>query len=175
MSANGDQFDEASKNFAAGSELFVKLWSDLATKMMAAGMATPPGSNPPEAARQFRASMLKAMAESCDEFMRSPQFLDMMKQSMHGAIEYRKQMNDFLARMHHEWQGNSRQDFDQLLAALHRLETRLNDGFDRVSGRLEELDKRTSAVELGGAGKKRSPSRARTRGAKASKEKGRRA
>jgi hypothetical protein len=130
-----------------GMDAFAKMWSDFAAKMAAAGVAFTPGAAPPDASRQVRAAMFKAMGEACDEFMRSPQFQEMMKQSLNNSIQFRKQLNDFLGRMQHEFQGTSRQDVDSLMQVMEHVERRVTDSFERLSERLDELNERLERVE----------------------------
>ena len=44
--------------------------------------------------KRFQSAFLDAMARYCDEYMRSPQFLAVMKQSMDGALSLRQQPVD---------------------------------------------------------------------------------
>jgi predicted nuclease with TOPRIM domain len=87
------------------------------------------------------------MGEACDEFMRSPQFQEVMKQSLNNSIQFRKQLNDFLGRMQHEFQGTSRQDVDSLMQVMEHVERRVTDSFERLSERLDELNERLERVE----------------------------
>jgi hypothetical protein len=79
--------------------------------------------------------------------MRSPEFLDSWKQTIDGAIQFRRQMNESLGRMHHELQGTSRQDIDQLMMALTHVERRLVDTVERVGDQLEGLAERIGSLE----------------------------
>ena len=109
------------------SQRFVELWTEMATKMAAAGMAVSPESSPPQAAREARAAIFQTMSKHAEEAMRSPQFLEMMKQSLDGSLQFREQLNDFLTRLRHELQGVARQDIDSVLAGIHQLERRVLD------------------------------------------------
>jgi hypothetical protein len=126
--------------FDGGTGL-LRMWSDCMTRMMQAA-PNPPESTPPEAMRRMRATMLDTWAEWWDQWLRSPQFLEMMKQSMAGSVQARKEVNDLLGQMHHEFQGPSRQDIDQLMLTIRRMEQRVVDGVERVSAQLEELSAR---------------------------------
>ena len=150
-------------SFAQNGEMFTKFWTDFATKMAAAGFAAAPGTAPPDATRQVRAAIFRAMAEAGDEFMRSPQFQEMMKESLAHSIQFRKQLNEWLGRMQHEFQGTSRQDVDELLQVMKHLEHRMSDGFDRLSARLDALEKRP----VKGAPRVTLPRNKRSRGAPA--------
>ncbi len=139
--------NEQTSNFFPGADIFTRMWSDFASKSMGAGVAFTPNSTPPEAARQMRSAMFQAWTEYCDQFMRSAEFLDMMKQSLAASIQARKQLNDFLGQVHHEFQGVSRQDMDQIMLSLRHLERRLLDSLERVSGQLDDLGQRLNKLE----------------------------
>jgi hypothetical protein len=156
--------NEAGEQFSQSADAFTKLWGELAEKMWTAGVAFAPGASAPEASRQVRAAMFKAMSDACDEFMRAPQFQEMLKQSLKQSIQFRKQLNDFLGRMQHEFQGTSRQDVDHLMQVMGHVERRITDSFERLSSRLDELSSRLERIEKSRtAGKKAGPTR---RGAK---------
>lgn len=125
---------------ADAAQAFAKFWADFTGKMAAAGFTMPAGGTPPESARQMQSAVLRALADACDEYLRSPQFQESMKQSLAASVQFRRQMNDWLGRMHHEFQGPSRQDIDQLMQVMERLERRTSDGFDRLSARIDALE-----------------------------------
>jgi len=91
---------------------FQKMWMDSATKMFQTAFTASPNSPPPELIKQMRSGIFAALAQSWDEFMRSPQFLDATKQWMENAISFRKMSNEFMARVRAELQAPSRDDTD---------------------------------------------------------------
>lgn len=139
--------NDGNSSFFPAADMFTRAWSDLASKMMGVGMAYAPESTPPDAARQMRSAMFKAWSEYFDQFMRSADFLDMMKQSMTGSVQARRQMNDFLGQLRHEFQGTSRQDIDQVLASLRQLERRLAEHTEPLADRLDEISRRLDDLE----------------------------
>ena len=72
--------------------------------------------------------------------MRSEAFLSMMKDSMDGALAFRKQMNDFLNKALNEGQMPTRTDMETIKFAVRRME-------DRVLDRVEDLSRRVAALE----------------------------
>lgn len=131
---------------------FQKIWTDSFQKMLQLGMTFTPESTPPEFMRQMRASIFQAMAQSWDEFLRSPQFLDGMKQWMESAIAFRKLTNDQLTRMQHDMQSPARSDIDAVLVALRHLEQRIGSRLDAIEAQLEK-----AAKPSGGHGSTASP------------------
>ena len=79
--------------------------------------------------------------------MRSPQFLEAMKQSMDQAVSFRKQMNDMLTGMQHNLQGVARQDIDSLMLTVRHMETRVLESMDEIGSRLESISRRLDALE----------------------------
>lgn len=124
---------------------FAQMWSDFAMKMMSAGMAASPGSPPPQAAREVRAAVFRALNEQAENFMRSPAFLDMVRQSMNAAVDLRAQLNDFLTKAHHEMQGVARDDVDTIMLTIRHFESRVLDRLEAMERRIEELAKAPAA------------------------------
>jgi hypothetical protein len=131
------------------AERMARVWTEFATKMMSTGMSLGPENAPPEVSKQMRTLMFQAMSQQAEQYMRSPQFTDMMKQSMDAAITVKKQLNDFLTQAHHAGQGVARQDVDALLRSVHHLETRVLDSLENVTARLDKITQRLEALEGG--------------------------
>lgn len=149
--------------FLDQARAYTDLWTKFATKMVSAGMGVDPTQPPPEAARQMRGATFSAVSQWAEEFMRSPEFLTMMKQSMDATLSFRQQMNEFFTNLHHSTQGVARSDIDSLLRSIRHLESRVLDRLEDVAARLDDLDRRLDALEgngQNGAGsRKRSPRR----------------
>jgi hypothetical protein len=94
---------------------FQKLWMDSLSKMMQTAFTFGPDSAPPEVMREIRSGFFQAMAKSWEEFLRSPQFLEGMKQWMDSAVGLRKLTNDLLARTRNDLQAPSREDIDTIM------------------------------------------------------------
>jgi hypothetical protein len=131
--------------FLDQAELLSTLWLDMASKILSASLASTANgeaANAPENARKIRSAMFQALSQHAEKTMRSPEFLQAMKQSMDAAIESRKQMDGLLTRARHETQGTARQDIDALLSSIQHLEKRLLDRIDQLSVRLDALEKK---------------------------------
>jgi hypothetical protein len=152
MSENSESHGSGTAAFGEAADAYAKFWSDFTSKMTAAAFAVSPGSTPPEAVREVRSAMLKAMGDSCEQYMRSPQFQEALKQWFANSILFRSQVNEWLSRMRHESQGVSRQDIDAVVQAIGRLEARVSDGLQGLSDRLEALEtKNGNPPPVGGA------------------------
>lgn len=144
-----ENFEKATEEAAA----FQKIWFETMSKMMQSAFTVSPNSPPPEVLRQIRSGIFQALAQSWEEFMRSPQFLDGMKQWMENAIAFRKMSNDFMGRVRNEMQSPSKGDIDSIMLSVRHMEKRLLD-------RIEELSKEVGEIKQRGGG-------ARQRGTKA--------
>jgi hypothetical protein len=133
---------------------FQKLWMETFTKMAQTGFSISPDSAPPEFLRQMRSGIFQALSKSWEEYMRSPQFRDSMKTMMDNAITFRKMGNEMLTQAHHGMQGTARVDIDDLMQAIHHLETRILDRVEEVTMRLDKLEEKLNATAGNGAAKR---------------------
>ncbi len=150
---NETDFSKASEQAAA----FQKMWVESMTNLMQKAFSSSPNPPPPEILGQIRAGMFQALAQSWEEFMRSPQFLDGMKQWMESAINFRKLTNDFMAKVRNETQAPSRDDIDTIMLTVRHMEKRLLDRVDQLAEQLNALNgKKSVAAARTGAVKKKS-------------------
>lgn len=123
---------------------FQKIWMETMSRMMQAAFTFSPNSPPPEIMRQIRSGIFQALATSWDEFMRSPQFLEGMRQWMENAITFRRMTNDFLARARNEMQSPSKGDIDTIMLTVRHMEKRLLDRVEELSTQVNQLNQRVS-------------------------------
>jgi len=129
------------------------IWMEMAGKMTGemAGIAAPADEaavkSPPDMAKAARDVMLSALSQYTQSYMRSPQFLEMMKQSMDASIKWQTQMNDWLTRTHHSMESVARCDVEELHKAMRHLEQRTLDQMERIVGKLDEISKRLETLE----------------------------
>jgi hypothetical protein len=140
-----------------------KLWLDSFGSMANVWSQYSPESPPPEEIRKVRSGMLKVLAGTWDEFMRTPQFMEMMKVSLNGALDLKRMARDGLNKMHEQFETPSKEDLDSILLAIRHVERRLlervegiDDRVRDVADRLEKLDKSLGKTN-GEAPEKRQP------------------
>jgi hypothetical protein len=138
MNEEHDGMNRMAEQLAA----FQKIWGETFSKLTQLGFTFSPESAPPEFMRQMRSGIFEALGQSWEHFLRSPQFMEGMKQQMDQAIAFRKMSNDFFTKARHETQAASRDDIDAVMLAVRHMETRILD-------RIEEM-----AVRMDGAGKR---------------------
>lgn len=122
---------------------FSRFWMDLMSNMSSGGFAGQGTSNQSEYTSRARRAFFDAWANHCDEFMRSPTFLDAMKKSMDASLAFKQQVNEFLMRSLHESQMPTRGDTDSIMMVLRSME-------ERVLSRIDRLTQRVEAIEDGG-------------------------
>jgi hypothetical protein len=133
-----DNFDKTAEQAAA----FQKIWMESMSKIMQTAFTFGSDSPPPDVLRQIRSGIFQALAQSWEEFMRSPQFTESMKQWMDTAINFRKMSNDFMAKVRNEMQAPSRDDIDTVMLTVRHMEKRLLDRMEDLSSRIAELNNR---------------------------------
>src|SRR6516162_11769540 len=131
-----ENFEKTAQQAAA----FQKIWMESMSKLMQTAFTITPNSPPPEILRQIRSGIFQALAQSWEEFMRSPQFLEGMKQWMESAINFRKMTNDFMAKIRNEMQAPSRDDIDTVMLSVRHMEKRLLDRVEELSTQVAQLN-----------------------------------
>ncbi len=121
-----------------GFDPFMKFWTDMSAKMGAAGMAAPTPA--PDMMAQMRKTFFGSMSEYAEEYMRSEQFLNGMKQAMDNSLTLKKQVNEFLQSGLQNAQMPSRADTDHIVLLLRGMEDRLLTKMDKLTARIDELE-----------------------------------
>ncbi len=161
--------NDPTNNAESGTEQWVafqRIWTETFTRMMQLGF-TAPESAPPEFVRDLRAGILQALSQSWDQFLRSPQFLESMKQWMDNTIAVRQMSNEFLTRVRHEGQAPARDDIDHVLRAVEHLENRLLARIDTLTAQVAALQRQAPASAPGDSAAEPPPSRSPRRKAQA--------
>lgn len=155
--------EESLNRVAEDAAAFQKLWIETMSRLTEAALALSPNSSAPDLIRQARAAIFEALATSWDEFMRSPKFLEAVRQWMENAITYRKLSNDFMARVRTELQAPSRGDIDSVMLTVRHMEKRLLDRLDEISAEMNELKNRGNRKNAARSAGRTSPVAARPR------------
>src|SRR6202030_3732107 len=127
---------------------FQKLWTDSFANMTSVWSQFSPGSPPLEEMREMRGGMLKVLAETWDEYMRTPLFMEMMKASLNGALDLKRMARDGMNRVHEQFENPSKEDIDGVLLAIRHVERRLLDRLEGLDDRVANLDPKNDKVEL---------------------------
>lgn len=124
-------------------EMMTQFWTDLFDKMGAGPSAR--GSMPgmgasPDIAKQMQKAFFDGMGKYCDEYMRSEQFLKMMKDTMDRSLAFKQQVDQFLNQCYASTMTPSRPDVADLAGIMRSIE-------ERILARLSQLEQRVAAVE----------------------------
>ena len=126
---------------------FQKLWTDSFADMASVWSQFSPGSPPSDEMRKMRGGMLKVLGETWDEYMRTPQFMEMMKASLNGALDLKRMARDGMNRVHQQFETPSKEDIDGVLLAIRHVEGRLLDRLEGLDDRVANLDEKIDKVD----------------------------
>jgi len=138
-----DNMNQALDQVAA----FQKLWLDSFANMASTWSEFSPSSPPGDELRKMRGGMLKVLAETWDEYMRTPQFMELMKASLNGALDLKRMARDGINRVHEQFENPSKEDIDDLLLAVRHVERRLLDRLEGLDNRVANLDEKIDQVD----------------------------
>jgi hypothetical protein len=118
---------------------WTRFWMDSASQAMQSMM--PAGSTQsPEVIRKARGDLMQMWSDWCEQWLRSPAFLEAQKQMLDGNLAVRKQFRTAVRRMQREMQLAGREDIDALEAAIRRSERRILDQLDEMSSRIQAME-----------------------------------
>jgi hypothetical protein len=137
MNEEPDGTTQTAEQWAA----FQQVWGETFNKLMQLGFTFSPDSAPPEFMRQVRSGIFEALGRSWEHFLRSPQFMEGMKQHMDNAIAFRKMSGDFFSKVRHETQSTSREDIDAVMLAVRHMETRILDRIEKLAAGIDKPKK----------------------------------
>ena len=126
-----------------------QLWLEMFSNIGSMFTAVQPGSPPNDAARQMRTAAFKQMTEQTEQFMRSEQFLQALKQGMDRTLEAQQQYQAFMTNLRHVTEGVAAQDVHAVMAAMRQTESRVLDRLEEVSSQINRLSKRLDRYEKG--------------------------
>jgi hypothetical protein len=126
---------------------FQKLWLDSFANMASIWSEFSPNSPPLDELRKMRGGMLKVLADTWEEYMRTPQFMQLMNASLNGALDLKRMARDGLNRVHDQLENTTKQDIDGVLMAVRHVERRILDRLEGIEERVTNLDDRLETVD----------------------------
>jgi len=126
---------------------FQKLWLDSFANMASIWSEFSPTSPPMDELRKMRGGMLKILADTWEEYMRTPQFMQLMNASLNGALDLKRMARDGLNRVHDQLENTTKQDIDGVLMAVRHVERRILDRLEGIEERVTNLDDRLESVD----------------------------
>lgn len=116
-----------------------KVWLDSMVGAAKVWSQYSPENPPPDELRKIRKGMLDVISASWDEYMRTPQFMELMRDSLNNTMNWQGYATEGVNRMHDVLQTASKRDVDGLLLAIRHVEKRLLD-------QMESLDEATASL-----------------------------
>jgi hypothetical protein len=126
---------------------FQKLWTDSLANMASVWSQFSPGSPPTDEMRKMRGGLLKVLAETWDEYMRTPQFMEIMTASLNGMLDLKRMARDGMNRVHEQFENPTKNDIDDVLLAIRHVERRLLDRLEGLNDRVANLDEKIDNVD----------------------------
>jgi len=123
--------DEFQKQFEHAAA-FQRIWTDTLSKLSMAGLAVDPSAPPPQAFKDVRKQMFQSLTQSWEQFLRSPQFLEIMKQSMDNLLGVKKLTAEAMTKARHDTKGVASDDIDNLMLSIRHMEKRLLDRMETL-------------------------------------------
>lgn len=136
----GADMNEAYEGLGEQSAAFQKLWTETLIKTMQAAWTAAPNAPPAEILREMRAGLMEGLAQSWDRFMRSPEFLDLMRQWLEQVVSFRKISNDLVGKVRNELQAPSAEDIENIVVAVRHMENRVLDRLADLAAQLERAN-----------------------------------
>ncbi|EDY81166.1 hypothetical protein VDG1235_783 [Verrucomicrobiia bacterium DG1235] len=128
--------DEKFKETFEQAAAMQKTWMDTITGVANAWSQYSPENPPPDELKKMRKGILDVISASWEDFMRTPQFMEIMRDTLNNSMAWQSYTKDNVNRMHDVTQTASKQDVDSLLLAIRHIEKRL---LDRVEGLQDDL------------------------------------
>ncbi len=123
----------------------MRVWLEMAQCATEASQAWATAASP-EGFRQNRADLYKVWSDYWEQFLRSAPFLENQQRAMQGSLQWRKQIREQLEQWNHGLQLATSQDIDRLMLALRRLGEDVDEQFQQLHDRLNDLSTRLDAL-----------------------------
>ncbi len=130
-----EKFKESFKQAAA----FQKMWMDSMSGMSKVWSEYSPQNPPPEELKKMRNGVLRAVSQTWEEYMRTPEFMEIMRDTMNNSVQWQKMAKENTNKMHKAMGSATKDDIQGVLAAIHHVERRLLDHLDAMQSKIEGM------------------------------------
>jgi hypothetical protein len=132
---------------------FYDLWSDLYTKSNDATREFFEDVEESANVRSWQRRWNDAVAKSADAFMRSPQFLRVMKQNTDAMVKFKQQADDLTKEIARNANIPTTSDISGLFERLHSVEEVILGRLRGIEERLETIERHTGVDQFAAAHK----------------------
>ncbi len=130
-----EKFKESLKQAAA----FQKMWMNSMSGMGKVWSEYSPQNPPTEEIKKMRNGVLRAVSQTWEEYMRTPEFMEMMRETLNNSVQWQKMTKDSTNKVHQAMGSASKDDIQGVLASVQHVERRLLDHLDAMQSRLEAM------------------------------------
>jgi hypothetical protein len=102
--------------------------------------------------KTFQRRWFDTVSKSAEAYMRSPAFLEMMKQNTDAAIKLKRQTDDWLSEVARNANIPTAGDISGLFERLHSVEEVILNRLNRIDERLEAIEDKVGSGELANSG-----------------------
>lgn len=127
-----EKFKESFKQAAA----FQKMWMDSMSGMTKVWSEYSPKNPPPEELKKVRNGVLKAVSQTWEEYMRTPEFMQAMKETMNNANQWQKWTKESAGKMQSAMGGTTKDDIQGVMVAVQHVERRVLDCLDDMQAKM---------------------------------------
>ena len=138
-----EKFKESFKQAAA----FQKMWMDSMSGMTRVWSEYSPKNPPPDELKKVRNGVLKAVSQTWEEYMRTPEFMQMMKETMNNSVQWQKWAKDNTNKMHSALGSASKDDIQGVLVAVQHVERRVLDCLGDMEARMNAMQSGMEGVQ----------------------------
>jgi hypothetical protein len=131
-----------------------QMWLEMISKMGSTFTSAKPGAAPPEAARQIRGAVFKAMSEQMDQFMRTEGFLQGIKSTLDQTMDIQSQYKNAATQFRHATEGVAVQDINAVMTHLRQFESRVLDQLEDLHAQMASISQRLDSQNGAGPGKR---------------------
>lgn len=142
--------EETFENTIKQAAAFQKMWMDSMTGMTRVWSEYSPQNPPPDELKKVRQGVLKVISRTWEDYMRSPEFLDAMRDTMNNSIRWQKWSKDNSRKFHQTMGSASKDDMQGVMVAIQHVERRVLDCLDEMQTQVNKMQAEMDGMQEGG-------------------------
>ena len=131
--------EESFENTIKQAAAFQKMWMDSVTGMTRVWSEYSPQKPPPEELKKVRQGVLQVITKTWEDYMRSPEFLKAMRDTMNNSIQWQKWNKENSRKFHKAVGGASKEDMEGVMIAIQHVERRVLDCLDDMQANVSKV------------------------------------
>lgn len=138
-----EKFQESLKQAAA----FQKMWMDSMSGMARVWSDYSPNNPPPDELKKMRNGVLQVVSQTWDEYMRSPEFMQAMRDNLNNSMQWQKWAKDNANKVQSAMGSATKVDMEGVLVAIQHVERRVLDCLDDMQSKLQGVQKEIEGAQ----------------------------